>query len=633
MSNSTRRTPEPRNSLLVARRLILAATFLCLVSGLAIRAQAERPKRVWAVQTPVRDKSDTGHLNWRQLRTWKVTDLDPLPFRRTLPKEFKPLWESVLSSEDRELRRNALLAIRRAQQGGYADFSNLADAVRKTFNRPDLRAITKIDAARTLVTLNARAAADDFIKRLDESPELRQVAEQAFADWDYQPARALWMKRLKRASEAPRSHVTLAIRGLAQVGHKAAVEDIRGIVLSEELDSGLRLMAARALAELQTDGLEEMSRDLLASKGKRSGISALLAASLLRRHTGKNCEQILSGLLEHASPPVAAKAWERIDELNPDSIPERVLEETLNSRDARLRLLAVQNCSHRSALHAEWLIAALDDHHPDVRCLARHTLLDRDAKADKAGRQDRRDQIRVELTRAFASDNTWRGLEQACLLSAELDHKPVVAAIANLLPHDRIELSSAAAFSLKELAVAEVLPQMLAYAQRLDGELIASNGGNFKRVEVVQTHLLESFGELRYQPADQILRTYIPKGGPRFQTPYSRMAAIRSVALLSHGEPDEELVTQLRGRMFDRSLIMPEWTEVVTGCALAFGIMKLKSSLKDLRKLAAEMGPNQPPGRAAFWGIQQLTGEPIPPQTQLLKSRARWFLTPLPADH
>ena len=111
------------------------------------------------------------------------------------------------------------------------------------------------------------------------------------------------------------------------------------------------------------------------------------------------------------------------------------------------------------------------------------------------------------------------------------------------------------------------------------------------------------------------------------------MTAIRSLALLSEGDPDEELVTQLRGRMFDRSLIMPEWSEVVTGCALAFGIMKLKSSLNDLRKLSAEMGPNLPPGRAAFWGINQLTGEPIPPQTQVLKSKARWFLTPIPKQY
>lgn len=608
--------------------------FVCSVFFLTfiVGVKAEPPTRVWAEIDVVRDTSDTVHLKPQSLRSWNETDLDPLPIGRSLPDDFKPLWKSVLTSQDVELRRNALLSIGQVHQGGYADFSDLAEAVRETFNRDDLRVITRLDAARTLVILDARAAAPDLMKYLDGIPALRLVAEPAFADWDYQPARVMWMKRLKNPNSVPRSDLLLALRGLSQVGHSAAGEDMRKIVLSSKLDAGLRLTAAQALAELQTSGLDETSRQLLSPGTEPAAVSALLAATLLRRHSGEATEQFLLPLLGHSAGPVAAKAWERLNELNPDGIPKSVLDQTLHGRDARLRLLAVRNCGHRSQLHVDLLIAALDDVHPDVRSLARHVLRDRDRKAARENDDTLDQEIRAAASLALTADFSWRGLEQACLLVGELDHKPVAALLAGLLTHKRNEVASSAAWSLKELAVEDVLPQMLAYAEQLDSQLESDDVEMFTRAELVQTHLFESFAELNYQPADSLLRKYIPKQTVRYEARFSRMSAIRTLAYFSGGKPEADLVSQLTERMFDRSLIQPELFEVVTACALAFGIMKTESRLADLRKLAAEMGPNQPPGRAAYWSIHQLTGETIPPKIPVAKSRARWFLTPVPLE-
>ena len=605
----------------VIRLSIFGLAFASLLTG-ELSAQQAKPQ--WSERDPVSDSSDTVHLNFRLLRTWTQTDVSLAPEARVLAPEFKALWKSVLGSKDRELRRNALLSIGQAHEGGYDDFSDLADDVQATFNRDDLRPITRVDAARTLVILDARAAASDLMKRLND-PGIRQIAEPAFARWDYEPAKSMWMKRLVQPDRVPRSQLILAIQCLGQAKSAGAKNECRKIAMSSRFDVGLRMAAARTLADLQPSGLEEAAQKLLARKKPASD---LVGVALLRNHSGEAAEQILTAQLEHASPAVAAMAWQRLNNLNPARISTAVLVKTFVAKDARLRRLAVQNGSLRQDLPHEQLTAALDDHHPDVRRAARHALRDRERKAVHEADSKGTDAIHAAASKALASGFSWRGLEQACLLAAEIDHDPAASRIAELLRHERTEVASAAAYSLKELAVEDVLPQMLAYASQLDRELTTPNQGNPKRVEVVQPHLFESFAEHNYRAAEPLLRKYVPKEDPRFGTWYSRMAAVWSLAYLHQETPDPGLVAQFKTRMMDWDSMPPETDEVILACALAFGVMKEESAIPQLRRLAKAM-PKQPKGRAAWWAIHQITGEPIPPKPRLEKSRSRWFLAPM----
>ena len=605
---------------IVRQSFSVGFAFALLTGELA--AQQEKPQ--WAERQAVSDSTDTVHLDFRQLRTWTLTDVSLAPEARFLAPEFKSLWKSVLDSKDRELRRNALLSIGQAHEGGYDDFSDLVDNIRATFNRDDLRPITRVDAARTLVILDARSAASDLMKQLNE-PGIRQITEPAFARWNYEPARSMWMKRLTQPDQVPRSHLVLAIQCLGQIKSAGAKTECRKITLSSRFDVGLRVIAARTLAGLQTSGLKEVAQQLLARKKPGSD---LVGATLLRNHSGDATEQILTGLLEHSSPPVAAIAWERLNRLNPERIPAAVLAKTFVTKDARLRQLAVQNGFLRQELPLERLTSALDDHHPDVRRAARHALRDREHKAVREADSKSVGEIHAATSKALSNGYSWRGLEQACLLAAEIDHDRAATRIAELLRHERTEVASAAAYSLKELAVEGVLPQMLAYASELDQELMTPDKGNPKRVEVIQPHLFESFAEHNYRAAEPLLRKYVPKADPRFSTCYSRMTAIWSLAYLHQESPDPGLVAQLKTRMMDWSSIPPEMDEIVLACALAFGIMKEESAIPQLRKLAGAM-PVQAPGRAACWAINQITGEPIPPKPGMEKSRSQWFLAPL----
>src|SRR5437588_687306 len=76
--------------------------------------------------------------------------------------------------------------------------------------------------------------------------DLRDLVEPALARWDYRPARATWLERLRDAQAAPRD-ILLAIRGLAAVREVQAADRLREIALSADADATVRLEAARAL--------------------------------------------------------------------------------------------------------------------------------------------------------------------------------------------------------------------------------------------------------------------------------------------------------------------------------------------------------------------------------------------------
>lgn len=578
----------------------------------------------WDQRPAVRGNPDRVHLDYRLLRTWTQADLNKLPIRRSVPADFKALWKSALSSEDRELRRNALLAVGQAHSGGYGDFTDLAGDVLKTFRLEELRLMTRIDAARTLIILDAAAAAADLMKHLDATPDLRPLVEPALAQWKFKPASAIWLERVRQPDTARRSRLTLALNCIAVAGLTAAADDVLAIVSSPKFDGGLRLTAARTLAELKSAGLEEPARRLTAT---REAAASLAGVSLLLHHKGESTEQLLQSLLDHKLSPVAARAWERLNELNPDRIPAAVLAKTLQSRDARLRLAAVDNGRLRKDCPVSSLVSALDDLHPDVRCLARHALRDRERQAQSDGDSAVAERIRSEVSREFAEKLSWRGYEQACLLAGEIDIEPAAPAIAGLLLSPRDEVAAAAAWALKEIAVKDVLPQMLAYAVKLDTDVTSGDARICRRAEVVLTHLFESFGILRYQPADALMRKYIPKDA-RPQTWISRMTAVWALGNLHRDAPDSALVAQLDSRMMDWNSIPPEMTEVIIGCALAFGVMKHEPAVANLRKLASAMA-NDSPAYAALWSLHQITGEPIPQKTPRLNSRTKWFLIPV----
>src|SRR5262249_25787587 len=152
-------------------------------------------------------------------------------------------------------------------------------------DQPDQHPTVRLAIARALITMDARKAAGPSLFRQAQSggSDLRNLIEPALARWDYQPARAVWLKRLSDANASPRSLI-LAIRGLGAVQEGKAAERLRDLVFSGRASGPIRLEAARALGSLRTDGLEKDAERLAADNSARGLIPRLAAAALLRRH-------------------------------------------------------------------------------------------------------------------------------------------------------------------------------------------------------------------------------------------------------------------------------------------------------------------------------------------------------------
>ena len=81
--------------------------------------------------------------------------------------------------------------------------------------------------------------------------DLREVIEPALASWKYQPARELWLERL-RLPDAPSDELVLAMRGLAALREPEAASRLTELVDSSEVSWPVRLEAARALVDAAT---------------------------------------------------------------------------------------------------------------------------------------------------------------------------------------------------------------------------------------------------------------------------------------------------------------------------------------------------------------------------------------------
>src|SRR5205814_9869732 len=111
----------------------------------------------------------------------------------------------------------------------------------------------------------------------------------------------------------------------------------------------------------------------------------LLAAILLRQHSGDTAVRLLQRFAGDSEPTVAAVALARLLELDA-SLAVPALDKSLASPDANVRALAVEVLVRRpTEPHLRKLADRLDDPHPAIRVRARKAL------AELAGDEGRRD--------------------------------------------------------------------------------------------------------------------------------------------------------------------------------------------------------------------------------------------------
>ena len=215
----------------------------------------------------------------------------------------------------------------------------------------------------------------------------------------------------------------------------------------------------------------------------------------------------------------------------------------------------------------------------------------------------------------------WRGLEQATILLAQLDHKPATKRLPQLLDFERPEVFVAAGWALRKLDVPETLPSALNRIQSV--RRTAESRGNTPRPEGIYeawdqqvSHLAQFIGQRHYQPAESALRAFVPRS-PQGEIigQESRAASIWSLGLILEGKTDKGLVKQLEQRLNDIPRMMDpgEDPRVRRMSAITLGRMKSKDSLQSLRRYFMTKPTLDRVSPACGWAIAQNTGEPLPP--------------------
>jgi HEAT repeat protein len=553
---------------------------------------------------------------------YKNPDLPSPDHELLFPTEAIPLWVKALDAPEVETRLQAATAIARARRLGFKGFETTIAPLRAALDRADQHPAVRLAIAQALLSLDARDTAPSLWQQAQSGDsDLNDLVEPALARWDYRPARAAWLERL-RAAGTSHHYLILAIQGLAAVREEQAADRLRDLALAEQNPGPVRLEAARALALLRKDGLEKDAENLAGNTSSGGLVDRLAAAMLLQQHRSEAAVRLLQALAGDNEPAVVGLAAGRLVQIDPGfAVP--LVDRFVASDDAKVRALGVEVLFRQpNEHHVHLLMDRLDDPHSGVRVQARKAL------HDLAGRKEFRDQVIAEGTRVLAGED-WRGQEQATILLTQLDHKAIGRRLLELLHSTRPEVLVTAAWGLRKLAVRETLPEVVKY---IEGELKSSNRtslpGSIMHHQLSQ--LNQFLGQEKFSPADALLRRFIPKRTDALVGPESRAAAICALGWIHEGKPDSALVTVLLERINDIRSIPPEAEQVRWMCAIAFGRMKAQSALDDLRTFSGREMSENPVVNACGWAIQQLTGEPLPPPRTIRKVRRDWFFVPNP---
>jgi HEAT repeat protein len=532
---------------------------------------------------------------------------------RTFPDGLAKLWLEALGRPQAEYKVDAALAIAEARRRGLTGLEATVGPLRREIDRPDVHPAVRLAIARALVTLDAREAAPDLFKLLDDNAELRELIVPALARWDFKPAHAHWLDQLRHPSH--RRTTVLAIQALLAVHEKNAVLALRELALSRDVSFLVRHEAARALSELQTSGSEADAERLLtdASAGRVS--ERLIAATLLRRHAGEAASALLLKLATDPEPAVAALAVHRLVETDSRRVVP-LLEQLLASPDAKLRGLGVETLRREPGAEQVRLLGVrLADPHPDVRSQARRAL------RELATRAELREPVVHEAMHVLDADD-WRGREQAAILLAQVGHRPAARRLLELLAADRPEVYITAAWGLRQLADPETLPAVLEYFNRT---LFGAGHLTVLAADPQLCQLAQLFGQATFEPADAALRRLIPPKSAGFET---RAAAIWALGRIHAGQPDSQIAAACEGRI--RAVVPGDLEDIRVRrmSAVALGLMKAKDSLRTLRSSDKPSPPTlDVVQNACVWAVSQITGEPIPAGTVEFK-QLNWFLVP-----
>ncbi len=454
-------------------------------------------------------------------------------------------------------------------------------------------------ASALLILCDASQA--DFLWQLAQTdPLLRSRVEQKLIEWKSPLALEAWRTRLGDP-RANSKEIASAMAGLAAVGGAEDNELLVRVLRGNATTAANRIVAADVLGRLNASGLNELAREVLASRVEQSH---LLAAHLLKRHTSESSLVHLRAAFEggdSAAQNVAAHAMSA----NFREAAHEYAPQLIEHQDPALRALAATDLQ-------TW------DDEPSLRLQAK--LLNDPLKSNRrfVGKQllskansGQRGIVDECLTEHLSADS-WFGLEQAIILAVQLNDRSRCSRFIELIEHPRPEVSMCAAWGLMELAEEpEHFEAMIVHVDKLakrlavDGVALPITLTDLIRI----SYLNEAFGRKRYEPALDVLMQFVPKNNHKLGH-VSRASAVWSLGKLHKGKDDASFRAKLCERLLDNPIINPEDYLVRVNSALALGEMAYEDCAYALKKF--DDSPTSPLGVACLWALDEIEKKSAP---------------------
>ncbi len=554
------------------------------------------------------------HVEFAMDRDPDVTAPEPIMI---FPENVLPLWLNALARPEAEMQRMAAETIAEVHAFDLPNIQTAMPTLTKIVSAEASHSAARFAAARALIVMDAKDAAPVLFEASQRhGSDLRQLIEPALAKWKFEPVRNVWRKRLTTPGTRQRDLI-LAIRSARESDDGACVEALLAIVHDPLRPVAARLEAARAVGTLKDSGLEEEALRFR-NKDSASILDRLCEVALLDRHRTDAAQATLLQLAQDAEPSVAAAALVSLNANDP-SLVVPIAEQAMRNDDSNVRRQGVIAFVERpTPERVATLARMLDDPHSGLRAMVRESLfrLSRTKELDTS--------IRADTSAVLASDS-WRGQEQAALLLAALDHKPAALRLVELLEAPRDEVLISAAWGLRKLAVSESLPAI--FDKTLRQTEFRKNAKPRPSLDIQVGLLCEALGLMKYAPAEELLRRYVPKDMTMGER--SRSAAIWALGHLHAGKPDEGLAKLLFERLTDPSLFPPEMESVRNMSVVSMARMKTRTQVEPTRKFLFGKGPPETMNLKIRWALQEMTGENFPDLKPAIVTRSGWFLEPL----
>ncbi|TVS18147.1 MAG: hypothetical protein EA424_11455 [Planctomycetaceae bacterium] len=530
------------------------------------------------------------------------------------------LWIATLQSPESDLRQQAQRMLVWAHHRGTEIIDAAIEPLEQNLVRHDRR-IVRLTAAQALVTLEARQAAPALFQQAQsDGLDMAQVAEPSLGRWQYPPMIEAWRVRVAD-DRVDRRRRLLAIRGLGDLGDQAASDEMQQVAADAHQPPDLRVAAAIALGQIRHSGLEDAAAPLLTRQSPATLVDRLVAVQWLRWHDSAEAQELLVQMAGDEQSAVAAIALERLLELDPSSIVP-MADMLLDRGDVNVRrLVARALAACPSPENLERLSRLVGDPIPSLRDDARQ-FLEQLAQSPEWG------EPLIRIGRRLIDDPRWQVLEQSVILLTNLDDEDAAERLVELLSHERPEVFVIAAWGLRRLGADRVLAPALEIARQRHGrreELLRFVPGQ-PDLDDQLAHLFEFFGQQRYQPADDLLRTFIPKD---LTISRSRSAAIWALGYLHEDQAPSDLVAALADRLSDLDINNPEDPRVRRFSAISLGRMRAIEALPVLESFSEPEGIYTSIGYACAWSIQHLTDKPIPTLATPVSYHSELFLEPL----